>query len=215
MEFWLYVLMMYMPSLVESARDPMNGYLAPSAAIRNLDCEPISNEGARRLDPGRVSAPSARGDFLNRRAVICRERLMPLGVRRPQDDALLSDLRGWSRDMAGAVAEAAPNAGDRTWLVEVFHPDATLSYKMGFAVKNALMDRGVRVSDRAPSLAAGDIEVLGVTPQDKAYPLACTRYVAGGGLGPNDALLAVVLRDPRATIMNAGVCVDGQWRWVR
>ena len=40
MEFWLYVLMMYMPSLVESARDPMNGYLAPSAAIRNLDCEP-------------------------------------------------------------------------------------------------------------------------------------------------------------------------------
>jgi len=215
MEFWLYVLLMYMPSLIETARDPMNGYVAPNATLRTLDCEPISTEGARRIAPGRVSDAHARSDFLNRRAVVCRERLMPLGVRRPQDDALLSNLRGMARDMAGAVAEAAPKASGRTWLVEVFHPDAALSYKIGFAVKNALLERGVRVTDRAPSLAAGDVEVLGVTPQNKAYPLACTRYAAGGGLGPNDALLAVVLRDPRATIMHAGVCVDGQWRWVR
>jgi len=215
MEFWLYLLLFYMPNIVETARDPMTGYLTPDVSLRNLDCEPISTEGARRLAPGRVSEPAARGDFLNRRAVICRERLMPMGVRRPQDDALLSNLRGLAADMAGAVAEAAPTARDRTWLVEVFHPDAALSYKISFAVKNALMARGVRVTDRAPSLAAGDVEVLGLTPQNKAYPLACARYVAGGALGPDDALLAVVLRDPRETIMHAGVCVDGRWRWVR
>lgn len=215
MEFWLFILLFSAPSLLESAQDPLSGWLADQDDLRDLDCEPMTIEGARRVVPGQVAESSARGDFLDRRAVICRERLVPQGVRRAQDDAILYRLRESAHDMAQLVGELDPAERDRTWLVEAFHPDPGVAYKIGFAVKNALLDRDLHVTDRAPTLAAGDVEVIGQVRPEVAYPLACTRYALAGSMKANDALLAVVLRDPRETILHAGVCVGGRWRWLR
>lgn len=213
METLILLGLFYGPTLIEFAVDPVDGYLA-TTALPDTDCEPLTIEAARRVAPDQVPPPSARGDYLDRRAVICRERLMPRGVRRPQDDAILSTLRHTAEEMAGLVDALAAHR-DRVWLVEAFHPDPAVTYKIGFAVKNALLERDLRVSDRAPTLAAADIEVIGQVPQAQAWPLACKRYVATGSLGPDRALLAVALRDPRATVLHAGLCVDGVWRWLR
>ena len=140
---------------------------------------------------------------------------MPHGARRAQDDAILYGLRTTAAEMAGLVAELDEPRPERTWLVETFYPDPGVAHKIAFAVKSALLDRDLSVSDRAPTLAAGDIEVLGQLRQSAAYPLACTRYASAGSLRADDALLAIVLRDPRETILHAGVCTDGRWRWLR
>ena len=220
MEFWLYVLLFSLPSLIEYARDPVSGPLDPGLigaadVLRGLDCEPASYAAAREQAPGRVTAPPARGDVLQRKAVICRARLMPPGVRRARDEAILSNLRESTDEMAGLVAGLAGPLRARTWLVEAYYPEAEVAAKVQFAAKNALMARGVRVTDRTPALAAGDVEVLGRIDPQRAWPLACTRYTATGSLGPNDALMGVALRDRRATILNVGYCADGAWRWLR
>lgn len=210
MAFWLYVLIFSLPSMIEAARDPINGLLPDYEALEELDCEALSTEGATRLKQGEV--PQAeRGDRLERRAVICRERLLPRRARRAQDDAILSTLRA----RADALASLTNTHPERTWLVDVHHPRPAVGQKIGFAVKNALLDRNRRVTDRAPTLAAGDIEVIGRLSHAKAWPLACMRYRAVGSLGDGDALLAVVLRDHRETLLHAGTCIDGQWRWLR
>jgi len=214
-EFWLYILLFYLPSLMEGLQDPLDGWLASGTELRKLDCDPVTLEGARQQAPGRIRERAARGEYFERRAVICRERLMAPGVRRARDDAMLSGLRTTADELAGLVAELEPAEQRRTWLVETFHPEPAVGHKVGFAVKNALLDRSLKVSDRAPALAAGDIEVIGGLPAQAAYPLACTRYAAAGSLGADDALLAVVLRDPRETILHAGLCMDGRWRWLR
>lgn len=221
MEFWLYVLLFALPSLVEAARDPVEGPLAPDLwegageTLRGLDCEPTTIEAARAYAPERLDEPPPRGDRLTRRAVICRSRLMPEGVRRARDDAILSDLRTAADEMAGLVAGLADPLRRRTWMVEVYYPDARVGTKVQFAVKNALLEAGVTVTDRAPTLAAGDVEVIGRIDPQRAWPLACTRYRATGSLGPGDALMGIALRDRRATILNVGHCVDGDWRWLR
>ncbi len=215
MTFWFFVFLISLPSLVERVRDPLEGWVPGDVELQDLDCEPLGIQAARERSPGEVAAASARGDFLDRRAVLCRQRLMPHGVRRGRDDALLSELRATAAATATLVADLQPAERQRTWLVETFYPDPAVAYKIGFAVKGALVERGIAVSDRAPSLAAGDIEVLGRLRPQEAYPLACKRYVMAGSLGPDDALLAVVLRDPSETILHAGLCVDGRWRWLQ
>ncbi len=50
---------------------------------------------------------------------------------------------------------------------------------------------------------------------DEAYPLACRRYFAEGSLGPNDALLGILTRDRRETILHAGLCDRGTWSWLQ
>lgn len=219
MEFWLYVLLFALPSLVEEIRDPVDGFIGPltgsARELRELDCEALSTEAARQQAPGRVDTPAPRGDFFERRAVICRARLMPEGARRARDEAILSTLRAAADEMAGHIAGLADPLRRRTWLVEVYHPDLRVAGKVEFAAKNALMAAGLTVSDRAPTLAAGDVEVIGRIDPQRAWPLACTRYVAGGSLGPGDALMGIALRDRRATILNVGYCADGAWRWLR
>lgn len=209
MELLLYILIFSLPSLIESARDPIDGLLPADVAVADLDCTPLTSEGAERLAPGQVPEPE-RGDSLTRRAVICRERLMPRGARRPQDAAILMDLRRHAR-----IAAASATQRDRTWLVEVYHPRPAVAEKIDFAVKAALLDRDLTVTDRSPTLAAGDIEVIGRLSHDRAWPLACLRYQATGSVKPTDALLAVVLRDPRETILHVGTCIDGRWQWLR
>lgn len=216
MTFWIFVLLYTLPGVAEELNDPVDGWLPAEAEARQLECERLSIEAARAVAPGQVPGPAARGsDFFRRSAVICRGRLIPVGARRAQDDAILTTLREAADEMASAVAALERPLRDRTWMVEVFYPDSGVSQKIAFAAKNALLDRGLRVTDRAPTLAAGDLEVIGLVPPAKAYPLACTRYAMTGSVPRDRALMALVLRHPRATILNVGVCADGRWRWIR
>lgn len=224
MAFLFFVLMFSAPGILEDFQDPLDNKSGTDR--RPLDCEPLTMAGARQLAPGQLGEPSVRGDYFERRAVICRERLMSTGVRRSEDeagkgvrqvrdDAVLTELRTTSWEVARLVSELSPSEQQRTWLVEAYYPNVAVSQKLGFAVKNALLDRGLTVTDRAPSLAAGDIEVIGQLDASKAYSLACLRYRASGSLGAADALLAIVSRDKRETVLHTGVCLDGQWRWLR
>lgn len=209
MELLLYIVLFSLPSMIETVRDPIDGLLPAEVDANELDCTVLTSEGAERIAPGEVPQPE-RGDSLDRRAVVCRERLLPQGTRRAQDDAILMDLRRHAKTLASSAADT-----QRTWLVEVYHPRPAVAQKIDFAVKAALLDRDFRVTDRAPTLAAGDIEVIGRLSHDRAWPLACMRYAATGSVGPKDALLGIVLRDHRETILHAGTCIDGRWQWVR
>ncbi len=215
MTFWLMVLLLSMPALVETARDPLARGLPHGVKLRDLDCEHLSEHGARLALGVDTDEDHPRGDFLRRRTVLCRERLLPRGTRRAQDDAILGDLRATAGELASLAADRQPDAAGRTWLVETYYPDTQIAYKIGFAVKGALLERSLPVSDRVPTLAAGDVEVLGQVAPDRAYPLACARFAAAGALGPGEALLGVVLRDSRETVLHAGTCVDGRWSWLR
>ena len=104
---------------------------------------------------------------------------------------------------------------DRRWLVQVYYPNTQVAAKLDFAAKNALMSGGVDVSDRAPLLSATDVRVITSLEPSQAYAVACRRYVQTGGLGANDALFALVSRDPQETTLHAGLCADGQWSWLR
>lgn len=215
MEFWLYVLLFYLPSLIEEVHDPAGRVLPSAIALADLECEPVSIDEARARAPGRVAEPSARGDFFERRAVVCRERLMPRGARPARDDAILSTLGARAAELSGLVTALEAPLRRRTWLVEVYHPEPAVTAKVAFAMKAALLDRGLAVTDRAPTLAAGDVEVIGRTEPARAWPLACARYAATGSVGPGDALMGVALRDRRETQLHVGVCADGRWRWLR
>lgn len=204
----LYLLIFSLPSIIETVRDPIDGLLPAKADLRDMDCTPLTTEGANRVAPGQVPLPE-RGDRLDRRAVMCRERLLKHGTRPPQDDAILMQLRATAAEFASLTSD------DRRWMVEVIHPRSAVAQKIGFAMKTALLDLGRQVTDRTPTLAAGDIEVIGRLSPDRAFPLACLRYRAVESMGPQDALLAVVLRDHRETVLHAGICADGQWRWLR
>ena len=138
---------------------------------------------------------------------------MDLGERPARDDVILSDLSGTAAEVAETVT--ALNAPQPTWLVEAFYPEATIAYKISFAVKNALIAKGFQVSDRTPSLAAGDVSVLAYMQPASAYPHACRRYAELESLSAQEALLAVVLTDARETILHAGICRNGAWKWLR
>jgi len=175
----------------------------------------VTAEAGKQRRPGQIVTSSPRGDYIERSAVICTERLMRPGLRPVRDEAILSSLDTRSAEIAITAKSLRPDLQARTWLVEVYYPSAQVASKVSFATKNALMRQGLIVSDRAPTLAAGDVDVLTRMPPDEAYPMACHRYSATGSLREGDALLAVVSLDPRETILHAGLCTRGQWTWLR
>jgi hypothetical protein len=140
---------------------------------------------------------------------------MDPGVRAARDEAILGRLDDTASDMAVAALGTGADPAEETWHVEVFYPNAQVSTKVSFATKNALVARGARVSDRTPTLAAGDIEVITRMEPAQAYPTACRRYFELGSLPEGDSLLAVVSLDDRETILHAGLCSAGQWTWLR
>ena len=145
----------------------------------------------------------------------CRERLLRDGLRSDRDEAILRTLESSAAMLAGAAHGLRPDLAGRTWHVEAFYPSPQVSSKISFATKNALSERGLQVSDRTPMLAVDDIDVILHLPPSEAYPVACRRYQQRGSLDEGDALLAVLIRDLRETELHAGLCVDGQWAWLR
>jgi len=195
--------------------DPAPSLFKSKEAARRLDCEAMTEQAARRERPGLLPSERPRGDFVDRRVLVCRERVLPDGVRRPLDEAILRTLDERASELASAAAALRPDLAERTWLVEAYYPSDQVSPKIRFATQNALMRQGLVVSDRTPVLTPGDLQVITRMPPERAYPAACQRYVSAGGLGPADALLAVVHRHPQETTLHAGICADGGWMWIR
>jgi len=196
-----------------TSKDPSPGWSRSVRDSRNMDCERMDGETASARHPGLIEAPGPRGDNIERSALVCRERVMAEGLRPARDEAVLMDLDDTVSGFALAAGSLRSDLTERTWLVEVHYPSAPVSSKIAFAAKNALNSQGLRVSDRAMTLSAGDVSVLTRLPPGEAWPAACRRYAAGG-LGEGDALLAVVTRDPRETQLHAGICDRGQWTWL-
>jgi hypothetical protein len=195
--------------------DPAPGVLRSKEYHRRLECERLSAEAASRERPGQIPPARPRGEYQDRTALICKQRVLRDGLRTPRDEAVLASLDTTMADFARTAVSNRPDLAGRTWMVEVFHPSAQVSAKVAFAGKNALMQQGVAATDRVPLLGAGDLDVLTRLPPEQAYPGACLRYWTTGGLRADDALLAIVSLDPRETSLHLGVCTDGTWTWLR
>lgn len=206
------LLLILLPALADLAFDPAQDLLQTHQQARSLECVRISQAAAHDRYPGRVPEPPARRLESDADAMVCTRRIMLEGERPPRDEAILSTLS----QSVGEIAEvASATVPGRVWHVESFYPDAAVASKISVAGRTHLAERGQSVSDRVPLLAAGDIVVLGhLAPRD-AFPVACARYRAEQSLGDGDALLAFAIVDPRETTLHAGVCVDGEWRWLR
>lgn len=173
------------------------------------------HRGRQSALPGEIAPERPRGEYVNRDALVCTERLMRPGLRADRDEAVLSSLDALVTDLTGAAGDLHPELAAQTWLVEAYYPSTQVSAKLSFAAKNALVARGLRVSDRTPILSAGDVDVLTRLGPEAAYPGACRRYTDNGSLHPGDTLLAVVSRDPLETTLHAGLCTDGVWTWLK
>lgn len=194
---------------------PLPGSLRDNDDAKNYTCERLTLEEAERARPGAIRPRGPRGDLYERDVMLCQERVLPLGLRLDADEAILTSLDAQVTALAGAARSRRPDLQGATWLVEVYYPSPAVSAKISFAAKNALMAEGLRVSDRAPSLAAGDLQVITRMPPAEAYPAACRRYTDNGSLRSSDALLAVVLLDRQETALHAGLCAAGSWTWLR
>lgn len=197
------------------AQDPAPGLFRSRDVARTYECERLDSEVATRRYPGDVPPVAPRGEFAVRDALVCNQRLLRPGLRDDRDEAVLSGLRPLVTELTASVGDLHRDLSARTWLVEVYYPSVPVSAKLSFATKNELVGQGLRVSDRTPTLSAGDLDVLTRMPPAEAYPAACRRYRDNGSLGADDVLLAVVSRDPRETTLHAGVCTDGGWAWLR
>ena len=213
MEYVILFALLLVPVL--TPKNPAPGFRGTKTEARNLECEQVTTTEGVRTHPGEVAPERPRGDYLNRGVLVCNERFMDAGVRDVRDDAILGRLDETASDMAVAALTTGANPAQETWHVEVFYPSVQVSTKLSFAMKNALLARGAKVSDRTPVLAPGDIEVITRMQPAEAYPTACRRYFELGSLREGDTLLAIVSLDERETIVHAGLCSAGQWRWLR
>lgn len=209
----LAILGVLLPALVHP--DPAPGLFRSRTHARTFECERMDVENVGRRHPGEVAPTRPRGEYVERSALACTQRLMRPGLREERDEAVLSTLGPLVTELGASADALRPGLASRTWLVEVYYPSVQVAAKLAFAAKNELVGKGLRVSDRTPTLAAGDVEVLTRMPADAAYPAACRRYRDNGSLGADDVLFAIVSRDPRETTLHAGLCTEGGWAWLR
>lgn len=214
MEFWLLVLLWLAPSLADRLHDPAPGVWQSKEEVRNLECARMPQTAAHERYPGVVPEPSPRtGTMVQIDALICSRRVIGLGTRAARDEVILSSL---SRTVGELTQSAQAWAGsDGTWQVEAFYPDPRVASKIAGAARTDLAGRGLRVSERVPLLAAGDLAVMRGLPAKELYPWACRRWFDLASLGPADTLLGVALLDERETQLHAGVCSQGNWRWLQ
>lgn len=214
METLLIILLMPVTVLAGRTYDPSPGLTQSKAEARNLDCVRMSQVEAHERHPGKVPPPAPRGSLSQIDALACTRRMLQYGERAPRDEVILSRLG----QTVGEITEVASATGADeaiTWHVDAFYPDPKVAAKISVAAKTHLAERGRRVSDKVPTLAAGDIAVLSSLSPKEAYALACRRYFAEGVLRENDAFLGIMIVDPRETQLHAGVCMAGNWRWLQ
>jgi hypothetical protein len=213
METLLIMLLMPLPAFMGRVHDPSPGIFQSKEEARNLECTRISQAEAHERFPGEVPEPPARDVPSVREALTCTRRFMRIGERPARDEVILSSL-GQS---VGEITQTASSLeeGELIWHVDAFYPEPAVAGKISVAAKTDLVERGRKVSDRVPVLAAGDIAILWKLPPRQAYPLACERYFAEGVLTERDVFLGLMIVDPRETRLHAGLCARGEWKWLQ
>lgn len=213
MEWTVLLALVILPFVINVG--PAPGLFESKTELRRLECERLSALESASRYPGQVSTSPPRGDFIERSTLVCNERYLRPGLRAARDEAVLSTLSSQTAAAAARIDALSPDLRARTWLVEAHYESSQVAGKISFAAQTALGEKGLRVSDRTPILAAGDVAVITRMAPAQAYPAACQRYFDNHSMGAGDALLALVSRDPRETALHAGLCVDGQWSWLQ
>lgn len=213
METILFMLLMPLPVFMGRAHDPSPGIFQSREDARNLECTRLSQAEAHERFPGEVPEPPARGTWAVTDALTCTRRFMRIGERPARDEVILSSLR----QTVGDITQTASSLeeGELTWHVDAFYPQPAVAAKISVAARTELVEKGRKVSDRVPVLAAGDLAILWQLPPERAYPLACERYFAEGVLTERDVFLGLMIVDPRETGLHAGLCVKGEWKWLQ
>ncbi len=204
-------LLLLLAVLTGCAADPAPGFFHGRAQARALECAWLPQSEAHVREPGRVPDVPPRSIHSPPDVLVCKRRYLDANERPSRDEAILSNLRG----EVGDIVQAAAGEPSTVWHVDAYYPDALVARKIAVAARTELAERGWKVSDRVPALAAGDLSVLGSLAPGKQYPLACERVFAEGALVSPEAFLGVMIVDAREAQLHAGVCRDGQWRWLR
>lgn len=180
---------------------------------RNLDCTRLSEVEAQARFPGHVPPmPSKEIAGPTADVLLCSARYLETGERSARDEAILSSLTTQVTGLAESAAALAP-AGAR-WHVDAFYPSLAVAQKIAVAARTTLAERGHAVSDRVPTLAAGDVAVLATLPQSEVYRTACARSWATEVLRDDEVFLGLMIVDPKETMLHGGLCVRGEWRWL-
>jgi hypothetical protein len=195
------------------AYDPAPGITQTKAYSRNLECTRLSQAQAHELYPGKVPDLPPRGSYSNIDALTCTSRIADATDRPARDEVILTSLRQTVGEITRLASASVPEK--TTWHVDAFYPQPLVAQKISVAARTDLAERGHAVSDRVPVLAAGDIAVLARMPAERAYPTACRRYFVEKVLAENDAFLGLMIIDARETDLHAGVCLRGEWKWLR
>lgn len=201
-----------LPLYSELFREPGPGGTTDALDVRDLDCQRLSLDAARRRHPGEIGRRRARGDIVERDAMLCTPRIFSWGEREARDEAILSHL---TETTDAIVSTALEEPGPFTWIVQSHYPNAVVAAKLEFAAKAALVESGKRVSDRRLRLSARDVERFGRMPVTASASVACQRFATNGSLAPEERLLAIYLVHPEETDLHAGLCRDGHWTWLR
>ena len=199
--------------LCACTKDPSAGFVQTKAQARNYDCQRMSQDEAHERYPGVVPELPPRGAYGVTDALICNRRLVDWGEREGRDEVVLTALEPTVEEIVRLAGAAAPEG--TTWYVDAFYPAPQVAQKISTAARVGLVERGQRVSDRVPVLAAGDIAVLARMSPWRAYRVACGRYFSEQVLGRGEAFLGIMILDARESQLHAGLCVEGEWRWLQ
>jgi hypothetical protein len=193
-------------------KDPSAGFFQTKEEARNYDCARMSLLEAHDRFPGVVPEPAPRGSYAAFDALVCNRRFVEWGEREPRDEVILTELGGSVSELTRLATSAAPP--NARWYVDAFYPSPEVSRKIAVATRISLLEHGQQVSDRVPVLAAGDIAVLARMPSNRAYSVACGRYFKEQVLHSGEIFLGVMIIDAREEQLHAGMCVEGEWRWL-
>ena len=207
----VYLFVLWLPELIEYPADPAN---LSTLEQRSLDCEVGGVELARRAAPGTIDPPAARGDYFERRALVCRERLFPPGRRSPRDEAILGRLSEIAALGAGRLRAQESTRAGRRWLVEVAYPNPQVAEKISAALKVALFSRGFSTSERRPELSGEEIASLAHRRPAEILREVCQLYQRRGELKAEEGLLFATLRHLRETQLHFATCRGGSLHWL-
>ena len=218
MEALVYLLFSYFLGYGDLINDPIQAGWQGRRALRQFECERVSQAQAHQRFPALVPVTDARATAMMQiDALVCQHRVIADGARSVRDQLILDRLGDEVGELS-ALAAASGDAGTR-WIVDAYYPDPNMVRKIANASRVALVERGLKVSDQAPRLSAVDVEMFRTLAMRDALPLACRRMHETGALadkaGENISFLAIALLHEKESQLHAGTCVRGVFRWLR
>jgi hypothetical protein len=199
--------------------DPIHASWKGRDELRSMECERLTHPEAFERFPGQLPAPGARSRVIVEvDALACSHKWIEPGSRNARDELILEDL---SQEMSEIVGLAQQQADAGTaWFVDAYYPDPVMVRKIATAARMSFAERGISVYDQAPLMSAGDVEVLRTLQMRDSIPHACRRMFQRGELEDQTntekrAFLAIALVHEKESQLHAGVCQQGEFRWLR